>query len=191
MLPLQPVNHRDNTEGTLHSQMRTCRTEQPSTPSTPSSVHGEPRAIGAVMSLTTSSGRQTCDSLEWRRDLGISAPPDMSTLTPAIHGQGEEVHRERQTCNSIECPRDLDISAPRYQRIQCDPFCENPVRTDNSPFSQLHSSDSYPCEPDSHLNPELFQIPPPPSDLLALHEIWEHIGACRRIRNMVSSRLLI
>ena len=144
------------------------------------------------MSSTMSSSRHSkVMILGTGRDCLYTAPPDKSTLTPAIHGQGEEVHRRRQTCNSIECPRDLDTSAPRYQHIQRYPFCENPLRADNSPFSQFHSSDSDPCEPDSHLNPELFQIPPPPSDLLALHEIWEYVGACRSIRNMVSNRLLI
>ena len=46
-----------------------------------------------------------------------TAPPNKSTLTLAIHGQGEEIHRRRQTCDSIECPKDLDISVPRCQHM--------------------------------------------------------------------------
>ncbi len=143
------------------------------------------------MSLTISSSSQskvlipgTCrDCLHLH-----TSPLDKSILTSAIHGAGEGIHRRRQTCQSDECPRDLDVSAPRHQHTQSLPFCEN---SDSSPSSQFHSSDSNSCEPDSHLNPELFQNPPPPSDLLALHELWGHVQAYRSVRKTVSNRSLI
>ena len=119
-----------------------------------------------------------------------TAPSDKSTLTLATHSQGEEIHRRRQTCNSIDCPIGLNVSAQTCQHSQSPRLYGNSRSTGNSPSSQFHSS-SYSCEPDSHLNPELLRIPPPPSDLLALHETWEHIRACCSVERTVSNRSLI
>ena len=170
--------------------------------------------IGVAMSLTILNGSQSkalsphrASPRRCQQCLHLIPAPSSNnpTSAPETHSQGEKIHRRRQTCGSIGYAVDLNVSAQPCQHSQIHwlhhPEAssssvreeENSGSTDihNDPSSSQFHSLPYLCESDSHLDTEAFQIPPPPSDLLALHETWEHIRACCSVERMVSNRSLI
>ena len=125
-----------------------------------------------------------------------SSKPTLHTK-PCCHG--EEDHERRQSCAILSCEAAINVPTQLHQHAVIPALRPN-YRTVGLAPSSFSSGDSLsswsgireeeisntdvgfnsPARQDplsSHLDPDLFSVPPLPSDLSALHDTWEHVRA--------------